>query len=64
MAGMNSSNKALKEAEELDQVAGNVKDEIGERVAAVWETELLYGPVLVSSLRTATRPCLQGPSQI
>ena len=40
---MNSSSKGSKEAEELDQVAGNVEDEIGERVAAVRETELLYG---------------------
>ncbi|KAG6901621.1 hypothetical protein C0995_009894 [Termitomyces sp. Mi166 len=29
--------------EELDQVAGNAEDEIGERIAAVRETELLYG---------------------
>ncbi|KAG6899327.1 hypothetical protein C0995_006312, partial [Termitomyces sp. Mi166 len=29
--------------EELDQVAGNVEDEIGERIAAVRETELLHG---------------------
>lgn len=43
-AGTNSSNKASKEVEELDQVAGNVEDEIGERIAAVRETELLYGP--------------------
>lgn len=43
-AGLNSANKASKEAEELDQVAGNVEDEIGERIAAVRETELLYGP--------------------
>lgn len=41
---MNSANKASKEVEELDQVAGNVEDEIGERIAAVRETELLYGP--------------------
>ena len=54
--GMNSSNKGSKEAEELDQVAGNVEDEIGERIALVRETELsyvpqsllaLYGPLLV-----------------
>ena len=30
--------------EELDQVAGNAEDEIGERVAAMRESELLYGP--------------------
>ncbi|KAG6900284.1 hypothetical protein C0993_000472 [Termitomyces sp. T159_Od127] len=29
--------------EELDQVAGNAEDEIGERIAAIRETELLYG---------------------
>ncbi|KIO11298.1 hypothetical protein M404DRAFT_127590 [Pisolithus tinctorius Marx 270] len=43
-AGVNSPNKASKETEELDQVAGNVEDEIGDRIAAVRETELLYGP--------------------
>ncbi|KAI0758493.1 non-SMC mitotic condensation complex subunit 1-domain-containing protein [Trametes elegans] len=35
-------NKA-KEQEELDQVAGNAEDEIGERIAAMREHELLYG---------------------
>jgi condensin complex subunit 1 len=35
---------AGKDGEELDQVAGNAEDEIGERIAAVRETELLYGP--------------------
>ncbi|KAJ7650604.1 non-SMC mitotic condensation complex subunit 1-domain-containing protein [Roridomyces roridus] len=39
-----ASNAKGKEREELDQVAGNAEDEIGERVAAVRETELLYGP--------------------
>ncbi|KAF8644919.1 hypothetical protein AX16_008201 [Volvariella volvacea WC 439] len=33
-----------KEGEELDQVVGNAEDEIGERIAAVRESELLYGP--------------------
>ena len=33
-----------KDAEELDQVAGNAEDEIGDRIAAVREHELLYGP--------------------
>jgi condensin complex subunit 1 len=33
-----------KEGEELDQVVGNAEDEIGDRVAAIRETELLYGP--------------------
>ncbi|KAG6844081.1 hypothetical protein H0H87_009907 [Tephrocybe sp. NHM501043] len=32
-----------KDGEELDQVAGNAEDEIGERIGAVRETELLYG---------------------
>ena len=36
-------NKHAKEGEELEQVAGNAEDEIGERIAAVRETELLYG---------------------
>lgn len=36
-------NSKEKEAEELDQVAGNAEDEIGERIAGVRETELLYG---------------------
>ncbi|KAH9963986.1 hypothetical protein BGW80DRAFT_1563449 [Lactifluus volemus] len=33
-----------KDGEELDQVAGNAEDEIGDRIAAVRETELVYGP--------------------
>ncbi|EJF55739.1 hypothetical protein DICSQDRAFT_184215 [Dichomitus squalens LYAD-421 SS1] len=33
-----------KEQEELDQVAGNAEDEIGERVQGMREHELLYGP--------------------
>ncbi|KAI0750990.1 non-SMC mitotic condensation complex subunit 1-domain-containing protein [Daedaleopsis nitida] len=32
-----------KEQEELDQVAGNAEDEIGERIAGMREVELLYG---------------------
>ena len=44
-AGGNLPNKDSKEAEELDQVAGNVEDEIGERIAAIRETEFLYGPL-------------------
>ncbi len=35
---------ASKDGEDLDQVAGNAEDEIGDRIAAVRETELLYGP--------------------
>ena len=37
-------NKHAKDGEELEQVAGNAEDEIGERIAGVRETELLYGP--------------------
>ncbi|KAI5117543.1 hypothetical protein M0805_004372 [Coniferiporia weirii] len=36
--------KQPKDGEELEQVAGNAEDEIGERIAAVRESELLYGP--------------------
>ena len=43
-AGRSSPSRAAKEAEELDQVAGNAEDEIGERIAVIRETELLYGP--------------------
>jgi condensin complex subunit 1 len=39
-----NGNTTSKEAEELDQVAGNAEDEIGDRIAGVRETELLYGP--------------------
>lgn len=39
-----ANHRASKDGEELDQVAGNAEDEIGERIAAVRETELLYGP--------------------
>ncbi|KAG6819862.1 hypothetical protein H0H93_007948, partial [Arthromyces matolae] len=42
-AAKNGGNQASKEGDELDQVAGNAEDEIGERIAAVRETELLYG---------------------
>ncbi|KZT06979.1 uncharacterized protein LAESUDRAFT_652146 [Laetiporus sulphureus 93-53] len=43
-AGKNSNTRSNKEQEELDQMAGNAEDEIGDRIAAVRETELLYGP--------------------
>jgi hypothetical protein len=33
-----------KDGEELDQVAGNAEDEIGDKINAMRETELLYGP--------------------
>lgn len=32
-----------KDGEELDQVAGNAEDEIGDRIQAVREHEILYG---------------------
>ncbi|KAH9924065.1 non-SMC mitotic condensation complex subunit 1-domain-containing protein [Fomitopsis serialis] len=35
---------AAKDQEELDQVAGNAEDEIGDRIAGIRESELLYGP--------------------
>ncbi|KAI0038666.1 hypothetical protein FA95DRAFT_1567609 [Auriscalpium vulgare] len=40
----NDADTASKDGEELDQVAGNAEDDIGDRIAAVRETELLYGP--------------------
>ena len=44
-AGRNAQGRGGKDnGEELDQVAGNAEDEIGERVAAMRESELLYGP--------------------
>ncbi|EMD38787.1 hypothetical protein CERSUDRAFT_133306 [Gelatoporia subvermispora B] len=43
-SGRNSPSRGKdKEQEELDQVAGNAEDEIGERIVAIRETELLYG---------------------
>ena len=44
MAASGSPGKVVKDGEELDQVAGNAEDEIGDRIAGVRETELLYGP--------------------
>ena len=44
LAASGSPGKAVKDGEELDQVAGNAEDEIGDRIAGVRETELLYGP--------------------
>ncbi|PPQ70796.1 hypothetical protein CVT24_001077 [Panaeolus cyanescens] len=43
-ADKKASGNQKKEVEELDQVAGNAEDEIGDRIAGVRETELLYGP--------------------
>ncbi|CDO69101.1 hypothetical protein BN946_scf185042.g3 [Trametes cinnabarina] len=42
IGGSGTADKS-KEHEELDQVAGNAEDEIGERIAAAREQELLYG---------------------
>lgn len=47
--------KHAKDGEELEQVAGNAEDEIGERIAAVRESELLYGP---NSLLTVFGPMI------
>jgi condensin complex subunit 1 len=38
-----NSARNSKDGEELDQVAGNAEDEIGDRIAGVRETEMLYG---------------------
>ncbi|KAG9221591.1 hypothetical protein CCMSSC00406_0007230 [Pleurotus cornucopiae] len=43
-AGASAANRGANHVEELDQVAGNAEDEIGDRIAEVRETELLYGP--------------------
>ncbi|CCM04752.1 uncharacterized protein FIBRA_06942 [Fibroporia radiculosa] len=43
-AGDRRSSLRSKEQEELDQVAGNAEDEIGDRIATIRESELLYGP--------------------
>lgn len=43
-AAAGDKGKHAKDGEELEQVAGNAEDEIGERIAAVRESELLYGP--------------------
>ncbi|KAJ3506594.1 hypothetical protein NLJ89_g6784 [Agrocybe chaxingu] len=44
LANKSQKNAKDKEGEELDQVVGNAEDEIGDRIAAVREQELLYGP--------------------
>ena len=54
--GRNSPGRTTKDSvEELDQVAGNAEDEIGDRIAAMRETEILYG---VDSLLAAFGPML------
>jgi len=40
----NSNQKNSKDGDELEQVAGNAEDEIGERINGTREDELLYGP--------------------
>jgi len=42
-ANSNQKNGKDKDGDELDQVAGNAEDEIGDRIAGIRETELLYG---------------------
>jgi len=44
LGNANDAGKRNKDGEELDQVAGNAEDEIGDRIALVREQELLYGP--------------------
>ncbi|KIP06713.1 hypothetical protein PHLGIDRAFT_106688 [Phlebiopsis gigantea 11061_1 CR5-6] len=54
--GGNDPGRTSKDAgEELDQVAGNAEDEIGDRIAAIRETELLFG---VDSLLATFGPML------
>jgi condensin complex subunit 1 len=43
LGGSSSPMRSSKDGEELDQVVGNAEDEIGDRIAGVRETELLYG---------------------
>jgi len=38
-----SPTQSSKDGEELEQVVGNVEDDIGDRLAATRESELLYG---------------------
>lgn len=40
----NAANKTAKDGEELDQVAGNAEDDIGDMIAGIRERELLFGP--------------------
>ncbi|KAF8552601.1 ARM repeat-containing protein [Imleria badia] len=63
-AGMNSQNRRSKKVEELDQVAGNVEHEIGERIAAVRETELLHGPQSLLALYGPLLVHICEPSQV
>ena len=44
LGNADDTGKRNKDGEELDQVAGNAEDEIGDRIALVREQELLYGP--------------------
>lgn len=38
-----SPTQSSKDGEELEQMVGNAEDDIGDRLAAIRETELLYG---------------------
>ncbi|KAI0684926.1 non-SMC mitotic condensation complex subunit 1-domain-containing protein [Cytidiella melzeri] len=53
--GRNDGKQSKDQGEELDQVAGNAEDEIGERITAMRETEMLYGE---HSLLTTFGPML------
>jgi condensin complex subunit 1 len=48
--GKKESTPAAEDGDELDQVAGNAEDEIGDVVGEVREKELLYGPYSLLSL--------------
>jgi len=50
-----SPTQSSKDGEELEQVVGNAEDDIGDRLAAVRESELLYGE---NSLLTVFGPML------
>jgi hypothetical protein len=54
-APRNSLGPSSKDGEELEQVVGNAEDEIGDRLAVIRESELLYGP---SSLLAVYGPML------
>jgi condensin complex subunit 1 len=54
------NDSASKDGEELDQVAGSAEDEIGDRIATVRETELLYGPDSLLALYGPLLVCICG----
>jgi len=43
VAGSSPGHSGAGKPDELEQVAGNAEDDIGDRVAGIRETELLYG---------------------